>query len=110
MVARGYGLIAPEPDGRLHRRPAWSAMKTLIAELGGALFTETLPSRGGVWLYRFDRDGRTIVVAWSLQTGASAELPAPAVTATSRDGAALPTPDGTSIATGPSPVYYVLEM
>ncbi len=109
LIARGYGMIAPEPDGALRRRAAWYAMKTLIAELGDATFTKTLPSPEGVWLYRFDRRGETVVVAWSLTEGGRAELPAPASRATSRDGDELPRPDQTAITTGPSPVYYLLE-
>ncbi|MEX1310650.1 MAG: lipopolysaccharide kinase InaA family protein [Candidatus Sulfomarinibacteraceae bacterium] len=109
LIARGYGLIAPEPDGALRRRPGWYALKTLVSEVGGATFTGVLPSPEGVWLYRFERGGRTVVVAWSLGGGGRAELPARAVKATGRDGGELPLPDGPSIATGPSPVYYRLE-
>ena len=109
LIARGYGLIAPESDGGLRRRPAWYAMKTLIAELGGATFTGALPSHEGVWLYRFDREGESVIAAWSLSEGGRAELPAPASRATGRDGDELPRPDGTAITTGPSPVYYLLE-
>jgi hypothetical protein len=109
LIARGYGLIAPEPDGSLRRRPGWFAMKTLVAELGGAVFTGVLPSPDGVWLYRFKRGNSTVVVAWSLAEGGRAELPATATNATGRDGGELPLPDGPSIVTGPSPVYYQLE-
>jgi tRNA A-37 threonylcarbamoyl transferase component Bud32 len=109
MVARGYGLISPEPDGTLRRRPAFSALKTLIAELEGATFTGPLPAADGVWLYRFERETDHVVVAWSLEEGRAAELPAPADRATGLDGEDLPVPDGTTIGVGPSPVYYVLE-
>jgi len=30
LIARGYGLISPESDGSLRRRPAWDALRTLI--------------------------------------------------------------------------------
>ena len=109
LIARGYGLIAPEPNGTLRRRPAWYAMKTLIAELGGATFTDALPSPEGVWLYRFDRRGERVVVAWSLTENGRAELPVPVSRATGRDGNELPQPDGTAITTGPTPVYYLLD-
>ena len=109
LIARGYGLIAPEPDGSLRRRPGWFALKTLIAEVGGAAFTGVLPSPEDVRLYRFERGDHAVVVAWSLAEGGRAELPSPVVNATGRDGGELPLPDGSTIVTGPSPVYYQLE-
>ncbi len=109
MVARGYGLIAPEPDGSLRRRPSWYALKTLIAELDGATFTGTLPAPENTWLYGFDRGGEIVVVAWSLDENGAAELPGPARRAITRDGVEMHPPKGTRITTGPSPVYYVLE-
>ncbi len=57
MIARGYGLIAPEPDGTLRRRPSWYALKTLITMLDGATFTSALPTGDDTWLYRFERGG-----------------------------------------------------
>jgi tRNA A-37 threonylcarbamoyl transferase component Bud32 len=109
LIARGYGLIAPEPDGSLRRRPGWHAMKNLVAELGGATFTGVLPSPEDIRLYRFDRNGETVIVAWSLSEGGRAELPGPAAAATGRDGQDLPVPDGVDVTTGPSPVYYLLQ-
>ncbi len=109
MVARGYGLIAPEPDGSLRRRPSWYALKTLNAELHGATFTATVSAPENVWLYRFERDDGIVVVAWSLDEDGRAELPSPARRAITRGGEEIPPPDGTTITTGPSPVYYVLE-
>ena len=110
MVARGYGLIAPEPDGGLRRRPSFEAMKTLNSELEGATFTGALPAPEKVWLYRFERNDETVVVAWSLDERGKAELPAPARRVTNRDGHERQPPDGTTITTGPSPVYYVLGL
>lgn len=109
MIARGYGLVAPEPDGSLRRRPSWYAMKTLVTELSGATFSGSLPSPADVWLYRFDRAADVVVVAWSLAGGRSAQLPAPVERATSRGGEQLRPPSGVTIAVGPSPVYYVLR-
>ncbi len=109
MVARGYGLIAPEPDGSLRRRPSWFALKTLNTELDGAIFTGTLPSPENVWLYRFRRGDATVVVAWSLDENRLAELPEPARHVIARDGSEIPPTQGTKITTGPSPVYYVLK-
>ena len=109
MIARGYGLIAPESDGTLRRRPSWHALKTLNAELGAATFTGELAEPENTWLYRFKRGDDTVIVAWSLSENGHAELPGPAQRAVTRDGAEMPPPEGTTITTGPSPVYYVLE-
>jgi len=108
MVARGYGLIAPEPDGTLRRRPSWYALKTLNDVLDGATFTGSLPAPDDTWLYRFERDGETLVVAWSLEETVAADLPGPARLAITRDGAEIKAPSGTAIDATPSPVYYVL--
>ena len=108
MVARGYGLIAPEPDGTLRRRPSWYALKTLNDVLDGATFTGSLPAPDDTWLYRFERDGETVVVAWSLEETVAADLPGPARLAITRDGAEIKAPSGTAIDATPSPVYYVL--
>jgi hypothetical protein len=109
LVARGYGLIAPEPDGSLRRRPAFDALRTLNTELDGATFTGSLPAPEDTWLYRFERGGETVVVAWSLAEGGRAVLPGPARTVTTRDGANVPPPDGVEISTGPSPIYFHLD-
>jgi tRNA A-37 threonylcarbamoyl transferase component Bud32 len=108
MVARGYGLIAPEPDGSLHRRPSWHALKTLNDELDGATFTGCLPSPEDTFLYRFARKGETVVVAWSLRAGGAADLPGPVRRVVTRDGAEIKPPKGTAITTTPSPVYHHL--
>ena len=108
MIARGYGLIAPEPDGTLRRRPSWYGLKTLNDVLNGATFTGSLPSPENTWLYRFERNGGTVVVAWSLDETVAADLPGPAGRAITRDGAEMDPPKGTAITTTPSPVFYIL--
>ncbi len=110
MVARGYGLIAPEPDGSLRRRSSFKALKTLNAELGGATFTGALPAPENTRLYRFERGEETVVVAWSLDEKATADLPCPARKAIDRDGLETVPPEGLRIMVGPSPVYFVLDM
>jgi len=109
MVARGYGLVAPEPDGTLRRRPSWQALMTFNAELEGATFTGQLPAPESTWLYRFKRGDDTVIVAWSLEENGHAELPSPAKKTTTRDGTEMPPPEGTKITVGPSPDYYLLE-
>jgi tRNA A-37 threonylcarbamoyl transferase component Bud32 len=108
LVARGYGLMSPESDGRLRRRPSFEALRTLIRELEGAEFHGPLPSITGEYLYQFTRGSAETVVAWSVEHGRTAELPRPALRALSRDGRELEPPSGTSIQLGPSPVYYML--
>ena len=108
LIARGYGLIAPASDGSLRRRPSWYAMQTMILHLEGATFVGPLPAPAGAYLYRFTRDGAETVVGWSLSPGTRAVLPQPALAAISRDGEALPVPDGAEVDLGPSPVYFQL--
>ena len=109
LLARGYGLAVAQADGGLRRRPAWFAFRTLIAQLSGAVFAGTVATPDGSWMYRFQRDGRTVVVGWSLERGVAADLPARPVSATGRDGGELPIPDGVRVELGPSPVYYVVD-
>ena len=108
LVARGYGLIVPEPDGRLRRRPAYSALKTLAAHLEGTTFLGPLPAPDGASLYRFAGDGGEVVMGWSVEPGVAATLPCAAVRASDRDGRDLPITTRPDVVLGPSPVYYVL--
>ncbi len=108
LIARGYGLVAPASDGSLRRRPAWRALRTLIAELDGAVFQGPLDSADGVFLYLFEHHGREIVVGWSLAPGQRTELPRPAEEVVSRDGGAVPASPGCAVTLGPSPTYYHL--
>jgi len=108
LIARGYGLVAPESDGSLRRRPAWSALKTLISQVEGTTFHGPLPAPDGAFLYRFTRDAGELVVGWSVTPNQRATLPRPARSAIDRDGQSLPAPAGTDIVLGSSPVYYHL--
>ena len=108
LIARGYGLISPASDGSLRRRPSWQAMRTMIDRLDGATFHGPLPAPTGAYLYRFTRDGDETVVGWSVSPGVRAVLPRSAVEAVSRDGQAVPVPDGIEVGLGPSPVYFQL--
>jgi len=109
LIARGYGLIAPEPDGSLRRRPAWQALRTLISELEGATFHGPLAGPAGTYLLRFSRRDDEIIVGWSLTSKGNGALPGPARSAVSRDGRSLPTPASIDVVLGPSPVYYHLK-
>ena len=109
LIARGYGLIAPASDGSLRRRPAWHALRTLVAQLDGTTFHRPLPAPDDARLYRFTRGDDELIVGWSLAPGVRAKLPKPAVRATGRDGQTLPIPKGTEVELNPSPVYFHLE-
>ena len=108
LIARGYGLVVPASDGSLRRRPSWHALKTLIGQLEGAVFEGPLPAPDGAYLYRFNRDGRDIVVGWSLAPGNPATLPRPPREAVSRDGRTAPASPGCNVVLGPAPTYYHL--
>lgn len=108
LVARGYGLVDPLDD-QLRRRPAFSALQTLLRELDGCRLEEVLAAPAPARLYRFRRpDGRELVVAWSAAGTTRAALPRPVVAAVGRDGQELPAPSGTEVELGSSPVYYYL--
>jgi len=109
LIARGYGLVSPESDGSLRRRPSWHALETLVNQVEGATFRGPLPAPEGAFMYRFDRGGDELVVGWSVATNVRATLPRPASEAISRDGEPLPVPDRTEVQLGPSPVYFTLE-
>jgi len=106
LIARGYGLVAPESNGSLRRRPAWSALKALISQVEGATFQGPLPAPDGAFLYRFTRESGEVVVGWSVTPNMRATLPRPAEGAVGRDGQTLPIPVGTDVMLGPSPVYF----
>jgi len=108
LLARGYGLLAPQEEGYPRRRPSFRALKTLIARLEGATFHGPLTAPPGAFLYRFSKAGVEQVVAWSLSAGVAADLPRPAVEAVSRDGNLLEPPSSTRVELGPSPTYYRL--
>lgn len=107
MIARGYGLVCPEP-GELRRRPSFQAFRTLLRELAGTTFLGPLPAPVGGRLYRFRRvEGEETIVGWS--TGSEsvpAELPRAARSVVHRDGDEQPPPAGTAVVLGPSPRYF----
>ena len=109
LIARGYGLIAPESDSSLRRRPSWHALRALTEQLKGAISHGPLRAPEGAYLYRFIRGDDEVVVGWSLTPGIRADLPRPAARAVGRDGQALAKPQGTEIELNPSPVYFTLE-
>ena len=108
LIARGYGLVAPSSDGSLRRRPAWYALRTLIAELDGAVSHGPLATPDGAYLYLFRRDHREIVVGWSLTAGIMPRCRGSVKRffhVTAREFRPHP---GAEVTLGPSPTYYHL--
>ncbi len=104
LVAKGYGLCDPQPDGTLRERPAFRALATLIRELAGAtchgaLAASALPS--GARALRFtrgagdSRDAEEIVVAWSTAGALDWMPPFVPQRIVDRDGHELPSAPGT---------------
>ena len=78
LVARGYGLLDPQADGTLRRRPAFHALAALAHHLEGAQSEGLLPSAAGARLVRFRlADGGPAIVGWSLGAPVEVDLPAP---------------------------------
>jgi tRNA A-37 threonylcarbamoyl transferase component Bud32 len=108
VIARGYGLVAPEADGTLRRRPSWRAMATMLAQLGGAACEGPLPAPAGARMYRFrGAGGGGIVVGWAVDGAVEVDLPGEVAAAVSRDGAPCVAPTG-SWRLEPSPTYLRL--
>ncbi len=109
LVARGYGLVCPEADGTLRRRPSFAALKTLVERLEGATFVGPLPAPAPARLYRFQlADGRERLVGWSTGAPVAVELLGVPESVWSRDGAALPIPSGSRVEVTGSPRYIDL--
>ncbi len=93
------------------RRPAFAAFRTVVAQLQGARFVAA-PCRRGPFLLQFERDGRSVLVAWSAKPNGEksdlvAEWIANGAQILSRDGEPLAPQDVPQL--GPSPVYLVGE-
>lgn len=107
LVARGYGLICPEPDGRLRRRPAFFALQTLLDELGEAQFLGPREVRDGVFVQTLSRnDGKQTAVVWRVSGEAPVELSRPVVAGRGRDGVSLD--PAACVLANPSPRYLRL--
>ncbi len=109
LVARGYGLVCPETDGVLRRRPSFAALKTLAERLEGATFLGPLPVPLPARLYRFRlADGRARLVGWSAEAPVELDLPSRPATSLGRDGEPLPPPPTARVALTGSPRYFDL--
>ncbi len=108
LVARGYGLIAPDADDRLRRRPSFYSLQTLNQRLDGSVFLGPLPAHDGVHLYVFEREGKQQVVGWAVAAGQTGDLPEVPARAFDRAGHEIEAPSGPRVRLGPSPVYFEL--
>ncbi|MEZ5330692.1 MAG: lipopolysaccharide kinase InaA family protein [Thermoanaerobaculia bacterium] len=87
LVARGYGLVCPEEDGTLRRRPSFLALRTLAERLAGTTFVGPAKVPSPAHVYRFEtREGTTRIAAWSSGDRVTAPLSAPIRSALDRDG------------------------
>ncbi len=108
LIARGYGLVSPESDGSLRRRPSWYALKTLVDQVNGAECLGPLPAPEGSFLYHFAMNDHELVVGWSVNERARAELPRPCSEAVSRDGEGVGVPQDLAVELGSAPTYFHL--
>jgi hypothetical protein len=101
MIARGYGLIAPQDaqqQGRLRRRASFHALATLANILQGGRFEEVVDSPPGTYLYRFsDAAGEPLLAGWSRQGSRSVRLPWEPREIVERDGDCSPSPQGRDV-------------
>ena len=93
LVARGYGLMTPNPDDNqtlLTRRPSFTALATLTTQLRDCVSIRPLRSPPQTHLQLFqDPDDREIVVGWSTEGRQRATLPHPVRTIVEQDGSRL---------------------
>jgi hypothetical protein len=91
------------------RRPAFEAFRTVVAQLSGARFV-VAPSGRDPYVFEFERDGRSIVAAWSAKPAGDGSAWVDALLA---DGATVLSRDGEEqrleppVHLGPSPIYLV---
>ncbi len=108
LIARGYGLCAPEPDGHLRRRPAHRAMATMVRMLSGAISTGPLQQDDSVRLYTFDRGHDALIVAWAVGEPRTVDLHCAPVERFDRDGEQQTVRHGERFVLTGSPAYFVL--
>jgi len=114
LVAKGYGLCDPQPDGTLRERPSFAALATLIRELAGTTCHGPLPAAAlppGGRTCRFSRaaagsrPAEEIVVAWSTAGALDWTPQAAPQRIVDRDGRELPLA-ASSCRLLPAPRYF----
>jgi hypothetical protein len=107
LVARGYGLVAPEEGGGLRRRPSFVAFSTLLRQLAGTVGEGPAAGPPGARLFRFRRPGGGgVTVAWAPSGQVEVDLAGEVAEVVSRDGVAVSTP-ARRLRLGPAPVYLL---
>lgn len=108
LVARGYGLVCPEPGGVLRRRSAFRAFAALRRELENATYLGPVSAPPGVRVLRFARPaGREVLVGWTVgRDVVGIELPGVHESVCSRDGEALPRPASGRVELGPAVRFF----
>ncbi len=111
LVARGYGLIAPDDAGGPGvRRPSFHAFATLERQLRGHTFLRPLEAPPGSYLFLFrGEDGNERVAGWCNEGTRRVRLPRPAEAVFEIDGTPIPTPDGPDVEVLPSVRYFHLN-
>jgi tRNA A-37 threonylcarbamoyl transferase component Bud32 len=107
LVARGFGLV-DDSATPWRPRPSYRALQVFIRELGDARFTGKLPAPDGVWVLRFEREGRApVMLAWAHPRNASFAFDSGFKTMLSRDGEQHGV--GGPVQLSGSPVYLLAE-
>jgi hypothetical protein len=109
LVAKGYGLVDPGPEG-LRRRPAFDALAAFTRALpAGAVCHGALAAPPPARLLRFVlADGGELVAGWSAGGAIEVELPAPPRAIVERDGREAPAGAGRRVALGSATRYFRL--
>jgi hypothetical protein len=110
LVARGYGLVDPEPRGDLRRRPAFHALATLARAIpAGARCLGPLPAPADTRLVGFEiAAGKRLVAAWSLGGTRRARLPSRPRRAQAQTGRELSVPSTDEVELTPDVRYFLL--
>ncbi len=110
MIARGYGLIAPQDAqqrGGLRRRASFQALATLAKTLFGSRFEGPIASPPGTYVYSFsDAAGQKISVGWSRRGSQRVDLPLPPQEIIERDGSQSSPPQGNTVQLNEAVRYF----
>jgi hypothetical protein len=111
LVARGYGLIAPDAAGAPGvRRPSFHALATVEGQLRGRHFVRPLEAPPGTHLLLFrGDDGGECVVGWSLAGPGPARLPRPPESVFEIEGSPASLPKENNVEVAPSIRYFHLN-
>ncbi len=110
-IARGYGLMCPDPEGTLVKRPSFHALATLHNQLEESVFQGPLKTSAPGNLYRFrSHSGDPVIVGWTADSSTmTARLPGTVARIVDRGGHETAVPDGTDMTIDGSPRYFWLE-